>query len=56
MPFVFYLPSFFPRVSSGFYSCLSEKGDVYDTTKYGWMNARQVSVMYHCWLEAIALG
>ena len=27
---------------SGFFSCLSKTGEVYDETKYGWLQGRQV--------------
>ena len=27
---------------SGFYNCLSADGKIYDTTKYGWLQGRQV--------------
>ena len=29
-------------VFRGFYNCLDEDGSVYDTTKYGWLQGRQV--------------
>ena len=35
----------------GFWHCLSEKGEVYDTTKYGWMEARQVGIITASMIE-----
>ena len=29
-------------IFSGFFNCLSNDGTVYDTTKYGWLQGRQV--------------
>ena len=29
-------------VNRGYYSCIGETGNVYDTTKYGWLQGRQV--------------
>jgi len=30
------------RVNGGFWSCLDRDGSLYDTTKYGWLQGRQV--------------
>ena len=53
------------RVNGGFWSCLDRNGSLYDTTKYGWLQGRQVWMLAKLhrtvdprpeWLELAASG
>ncbi len=60
------------RTHGGYFTCLDRDGDVYDETKYAWLQGRQVytlsrlyveappdaveSARRHAWLQAAALG